>query len=76
MQSLSMRTAKNISLPISLPFLQGSLGPVIQEAAEVSLSVVKNTLRRTHPSNTAFLAHSLVHLHIPEGGTPKEGQHL
>uniref|UniRef100_A0A2M4A9T4 Lon protease homolog, mitochondrial n=1 Tax=Anopheles triannulatus TaxID=58253 RepID=A0A2M4A9T4_9DIPT len=52
--------------------LTGHLGDVMKESARISLTVARNFLRQTDRSNN-FLESSHIHLHVPEGATPKDG---
>lgn len=48
--------------------ITGSLGKVMQESAEIAFSFLKSTLNDTH-----FFQRKEVHIHIPDGATPKDG---
>ncbi|XP_046818644.1 lon protease homolog, mitochondrial isoform X1 [Vespa crabro] len=50
----------------------GHLGEVMKESIHIALTVAKNFLKEEDPSNT-FLYDSHIHLHVPEGATPKDG---
>ncbi|XP_055908010.1 lon protease homolog, mitochondrial isoform X2 [Eupeodes corollae] len=52
--------------------LTGHLGDVMKESAQIALTVARNYLRDVNKSNT-FLEKSHIHLHVPEGATPKDG---
>ncbi|CAG9857701.1 unnamed protein product [Phyllotreta striolata] len=52
--------------------LTGHLGEVMKESAKIALTVARNYLQKQDPSNK-FLYHSHLHLHVPEGATPKDG---
>ncbi|XP_035785840.1 lon protease homolog, mitochondrial-like isoform X2 [Anopheles albimanus] len=52
--------------------LTGHLGDVMKESARISLTVARNFLRQTDQTNN-FLESSHIHLHVPEGATPKDG---
>ncbi|XP_013183730.1 lon protease homolog, mitochondrial isoform X2 [Amyelois transitella] len=52
--------------------LTGHLGDVMKESARIALTVARNHLARTQPANR-FLSTSHIHLHVPEGATPKDG---
>uniref|UniRef100_A0A2M4BCC6 Lon protease homolog, mitochondrial n=1 Tax=Anopheles marajoara TaxID=58244 RepID=A0A2M4BCC6_9DIPT len=52
--------------------LTGHLGDVMKESARISLTVARNFLRQTDQLNN-FLESSHIHLHVPEGATPKDG---
>ncbi|KAF2748713.1 ATP-dependent protease La, partial [Sporormia fimetaria CBS 119925] len=50
----------------------GSMKSVMQESAQVAYSFAKGFVAREFPKNR-FLQHAKVHMHCPEGATPKEG---
>ncbi|EOA83690.1 uncharacterized protein SETTUDRAFT_42546 [Exserohilum turcica Et28A] len=50
----------------------GSLRDVMKESTGVAYSYAKSTLAREFPKNR-FFEHARIHLHCPEGGTPKDG---
>ncbi|VVD05234.1 unnamed protein product [Leptidea sinapis] len=52
--------------------LTGHLGDVMKESAKISLTVARNYLAAHYPDND-FLNTSHLHLHVPEGATPKDG---
>ncbi|WP_114417479.1 endopeptidase La [Marinospirillum perlucidum] len=52
--------------------LTGKLGDVMKESAEIAYSYVQGNLK-TFGANPKFFDKSFVHLHVPEGATPKDG---
>uniref|UniRef100_A0A182YIQ7 Lon protease homolog, mitochondrial n=1 Tax=Anopheles stephensi TaxID=30069 RepID=A0A182YIQ7_ANOST len=52
--------------------LTGHLGDVMKESARISLTVARNFIKQTDANNN-FLESSHIHLHVPEGATPKDG---
>ena len=52
--------------------LTGQLGDVMKESAEIAYSYVLAHLR-SFGCDTDFFDVSMVHLHVPEGATPKDG---
>jgi len=50
----------------------GKLGEVMQESIQASLSVVRNRSRRLGVSED-FYQKNDIHIHLPEGATPKDG---
>src|SRR5690606_37880478 len=52
--------------------LTGKLGEVMKESAEIAYSYVMARLE-AFGADTAFFNESFVHLHVPEGATPKDG---
>lgn len=50
----------------------GHLGDVMKESIHIAMTVARNYLKREDPSNT-FLYDSHLHIHVPEGATPKDG---
>ena len=51
--------------------LTGSLGEVMQESAKIALSYIKANAKRFNLGNEIFDYD--IHIHVPEGATPKEG---
>ncbi len=52
--------------------LTGQLGDVMRESAEIAYSYILANAERWDAS-TKFFEHSLIHLHVPAGATPKDG---
>lgn len=52
--------------------ITGHLGDVMKESIHIAMTVAKNHLKRIDPANT-FLYDSHLHIHVPEGATPKDG---
>ena len=52
--------------------LTGNLGEVMQESAQIAYSHVASQLKRFQ-GDSAFFDEAFVHLHVPEGATPKDG---
>ncbi|KAH8371337.1 hypothetical protein KR093_006983 [Drosophila rubida] len=52
--------------------LTGNLGDVMKESAQIALTVARNFLY-THEPKNKFLEQEHIHLHVPEGATPKDG---
>lgn len=52
--------------------LTGQLGEVMQESAQAALSYIKSNATRLHISR-AFFNNKDIHIHVPEGATPKDG---
>ncbi len=52
--------------------LTGKLGEVMKESAEIAYSYVASHLK-TYDAESTFFDTSFVHLHVPEGATPKDG---
>ncbi|XP_037082608.1 lon protease homolog, mitochondrial-like [Pollicipes pollicipes] len=50
----------------------GRLGEVMKESVQIAHSYAKKLLQELEPDND-FLERTRVHLHIPEGATPKDG---
>ena len=51
--------------------LTGSLGEVMQESAKIALSYIKANVKKINLGNEIFDYD--IHIHVPEGATPKEG---
>ncbi|CAG7890907.1 hypothetical protein IGI04_003997 [Brassica rapa subsp. trilocularis] len=52
--------------------ITGQLGDVMKESAEIAHTVARRIMLEKEPKNL-FFANSKLHLHIPEGATPKDG---
>ncbi len=52
--------------------LTGKLGEVMRESAEIAYSYISSHLK-AFKGNPAFFDEAFVHLHVPEGATPKDG---
>ncbi|MCY1489582.1 Lon protease [compost metagenome] len=52
--------------------LTGQLGEVMKESAEIAYSYVSSHLKK-FGGDPAFFDQAFVHLHVPEGATPKDG---
>uniref|UniRef100_A0A915PSC6 Lon protease homolog, mitochondrial n=1 Tax=Setaria digitata TaxID=48799 RepID=A0A915PSC6_9BILA len=50
----------------------GHLGDVMKESMRIAYTVAKNILRKHFPDND-FLDKAHIHVHVPEGATPKDG---
>ncbi|MCI7223991.1 endopeptidase La, partial [Fusobacterium sp.] len=53
--------------------LTGTLGNVMKESAQVAMTYVKANLKRYTPKDENFFKDRNIHLHFPEGATPKDG---
>lgn len=69
--TLSIEAIKHESDRRSFKFT-GQMGDVMKESAELAFSYVLSTLEKYHVNPYVF-HNQLVHLHIPEGATPKDG---
>ena len=52
--------------------LTGQLGEVMKESAEIAYSYIGSHLKR-FGGDASFFDQAFVHLHVPEGATPKDG---
>jgi ATP-dependent Lon protease len=52
--------------------LTGQLGEVMKESAEIAYSYIASHLKQ-YEGDLTFFDDSFVHLHVPEGATPKDG---
>ena len=50
----------------------GKLGEVMKESADIALSYIMSNLI-TYGADKNFFDESMIHLHVPEGATPKDG---
>lgn len=53
--------------------LTGTLGDVMKESATVAYNFIKSHLDEYGLENTEFFSNKNIHLHFPEGATPKDG---
>jgi len=53
--------------------LTGTLGNVMKESAQVAYTYVKANPDKYAPKNADFFEKNNIHLHFPEGATPKDG---
>uniref|UniRef100_A0A2A4JX53 Lon protease homolog, mitochondrial n=1 Tax=Heliothis virescens TaxID=7102 RepID=A0A2A4JX53_HELVI len=65
-------TATDDKSPFGSMELTGHLGDVMKESARIALTVARNYMAQYYPENK-FLNTSHLHLHVPEGATPKDG---
>lgn len=49
--------------------ITGQLGDVMKESAQIAISLVKSI----YPEQAAQLEHQDLHIHVPDGATPKDG---
>ncbi|XP_023294850.2 lon protease homolog, mitochondrial isoform X1 [Lucilia cuprina] len=77
--ALYIETAKRNSIPppkgestSGTINVTGNLGDVMKESAQIALTVARNFMRGLDDKNL-FLENSNIHLHVPEGATPKDG---
>lgn len=52
--------------------ITGQLGDVMQESANIAYSFVKS-ICASHGIDLSWFDHNSIHLHVPEGATPKDG---
>ncbi|XP_034246954.1 lon protease homolog, mitochondrial-like isoform X2 [Thrips palmi] len=52
--------------------ITGHLGDVMKESARIALTVARNYISENDPTNK-FLDTAHLHLHVPQGATPKDG---
>ncbi len=52
--------------------LTGNLGDVMKESAQIALSYIR-TLPAIRELDSDYFEHHIVHVHVPEGATPKDG---
>ncbi|TBU76987.1 endopeptidase La [Phytopseudomonas daroniae] len=52
--------------------LTGQLGEVMKESAEIAYSYISSNLK-TYKGDPTFFDQSAIHMHVPEGATPKDG---
>ncbi|XP_017333301.2 lon protease homolog, mitochondrial [Ictalurus punctatus] len=67
------KTAKEKDAPAEGSLeVTGLLGDVMKESAKIAFTFARSFLMRQQPEND-FLVGSHLHLHVPEGATPKDG---
>ena len=52
--------------------LTGRMGDIMQESANIAYTYVRH-IADSHDIDSKFFEHNQIHLHIPEGATPKDG---
>jgi ATP-dependent Lon protease len=52
--------------------LTGKLGEVMRESAEIAVSFIQSNIK-SFKGDPAFFESSFIHIHVPEGATPKDG---
>ncbi|CDJ44587.1 Lon protease homolog, mitochondrial, related, partial [Eimeria tenella] len=50
----------------------GQLGGVMNESCEIAMTFSRGFIKKQNPNNN-YLFESAIHLHVPEGATPKDG---
>ncbi len=53
--------------------LTGSLGEVMQESAKTAVSFIRSKAKELKLNNKEFYKNGDIHIHVPEGATPKDG---
>lgn len=53
--------------------ITGQMGDVMKESAQIALNWVKRYVIQKKIKKAAWFEHNTIHLHIPEGATPKDG---
>lgn len=53
--------------------LTGHLGDVMKESSSIAYTFAKSLVTKKFPENT-FFDRAAIHLHVPEGATPKDGE--
>ena len=53
--------------------LTGSLGDVMKESAHIAYSYVQSHLDKYTKTHKNFFKKAMIHIHVPEGATPKDG---
>ncbi len=53
--------------------MTGTLGNVMKESAQVAYTYVKANIEKYKPTQEDFFEKKAIHLHFPEGATPKDG---
>jgi Lon-like ATP-dependent protease len=50
----------------------GQMGDVMKESSTIAYTFAKSFVAKKNPENT-FFDHASIHMHVPEGATPKDG---
>ena len=53
--------------------LTGSLGDVMKESAHIAYSFIQGHIAKYYPQKKDFFKKACIHVHVPEGATPKDG---
>ena len=53
--------------------LTGKLGDVMKESAQIAYNFIRSSIGKYSKEHKDFFSKSLIHLHVPEGATPKDG---
>lgn len=53
--------------------LTGSLGDVMKESAHIAYSFIQGHIAKYCPQKKEFFKKACIHVHVPEGATPKDG---
>lgn len=53
--------------------LTGSLGDVMKESAHIAYSFIQSHIEKYAKNKKDFFKNSTIHIHVPEGATPKDG---
>ena len=53
--------------------ITGQLGDVMKESAAIAMSWVKNYAVQNNIKDTEWFDKNMIHVHVPEGATPKDG---
>ena len=69
---LACRPALLIPACLLLPPLAGQLGEVFRESTTIAHTFARQFLTTHDPHNT-FFANTAIHIHVPQGATPKDG---
>lgn len=67
--------AAKVIKPVSMGSLKvtGSLGSVMMESSQISLSFARAFIHKLTGGKNRILDNGILHLHVPEGATPKDG---
>ena len=71
-ETIKQRTSKNDKEDRGSIEFTGNLGDVMKESVRIAYTHAKVFMENIDPENNFLMDHR-VHLHVPEGATPKDG---
>lgn len=56
-----------------VPCIAGQLGDVMKESAQIAHTFSRSFLLKNFPDSAKYFQDNAIHMHVPEGATPKDG---